>query len=180
MNRMMTGAAGAALMLGGCATAPGPALPPADQQPHIAEADIREPGGRQVARASASQVGDSIRIRVEAAGLAPGTYGAHVHQTGRCDPPGFDSAGSHWNPTDREHGIQNPRGAHMGDLPNLIVGTNGQGFFEFTIAGAELAGGRMPMLDTDGASLVVHARPDDHRTDPSGNSGARIACGVFR
>jgi superoxide dismutase, Cu-Zn family len=179
MSRIMQGAAGAALILGGCATVNEPAGP-VYQQPQFVEAHVREPGGRQVARATASQVGDSIRIRVEAAGLPPGTYGAHVHEAGRCEPPSFETAGAHWNPTDREHGTQNPRGAHMGDLPNLIVGTNGQGFFEFTIAGAALAGGRMAMLDADGAALVVHARPDDHRTDPSGNSGARIACGVFR
>jgi superoxide dismutase, Cu-Zn family len=144
------------------------------------EADMRDPAGRLMARSTASQVGDGIRVRVEAAGLAPGTYAAHVHAVGRCDPPGFDSAGPHWNPTNREHGSNNPRGMHKGDLPNLIVGANGEGSFEYSIPQARLAGGPMAMLDADGAAVVIHANPDDYRTDPSGNSGARIACGVYR
>jgi Cu-Zn family superoxide dismutase len=98
-----------------------------------------------------------------------------VHAVGRCDPPGFESAGPHWNPTGREHGSQNPRGQHLGDLPNLLVGADGEGSFDLGIAGADLRA----MLDTDGAALVIHAGADDYRTDPSGNSGARIACGVF-
>ncbi|MFN3945201.1 MAG: superoxide dismutase family protein [Allosphingosinicella sp.] len=178
--KAMIMSAGAALALAGCAAVGDPLPPPQGPMPGSASAELREPGGRLVARTTATQVGDSIRLRVDAAGLAPGTYAAHIHAVGRCDPPSFDSAGPHWNPLDREHGMQNPRGSHMGDLPNLMVGTSGEGFFEYTIPAAQLTGGPMPMLDGDGASLVVHARPDDHRTDPSGNSGARIACGVFR
>ena len=144
-----------------------------------ASAEIRDAGGRLVANASAAVAGDRLRVRVEAAGLAPGTYAAHIHMTGRCDPPGFDSAGAHWNPTGRQHGSQNPQGQHLGDLPNLLVGTNGEGSFELGISGGELSGGQRALLDADGAALVIHAAPDDYRTDPSGNSGARIACGVF-
>jgi Cu-Zn family superoxide dismutase len=132
-----------------------------------------------MARATATQVGDSIRVKVEAAGLRPGTYGAHVHMTGRCDPPDFASAGPHWNPTGQQHGKNNPRGMHKGDLPNLFVGTDGRGSFETTVPRTSLTGGATPLLDSDGASVVVHAAPDDYRTDPSGNSGARIACGVL-
>jgi Cu-Zn family superoxide dismutase len=132
-----------------------------------------------MARATATQVGDSIRVKVEAAGLRPGTYGAHVHMTGRCDPPDFASAGPHWNPTGQQHGKNNPRGMHKGDLPNLLVGTDGRGNFEMTVSRTSLTGGATPLLDSDGASVVVHAAPDDYRTDPSGNSGARIACGVL-
>jgi superoxide dismutase, Cu-Zn family len=179
MMKAIQGAGAAALLLTGCAMHREPPLPPPLPVAN-AEADVREPGGRPVARASALQVADSIRIRVEAAGLAPGTYAAHVHAVGHCQPPSFESAGPHWNPTGREHGMQNPRGAHLGDLPNLIVGANREGSFEFTIPAGRLAGGPMAMLDEDGAALVIHANPDDHRTDPSGNSGARIACGVFR
>ena len=144
-----------------------------------ARAEIRDAGGRLVANASAVEAGGRLRVRVEAAGLAPGTYAAHVHMTGRCDPPGFDSAGAHWNPTGRQHGSQNPQGQHLGDLPNLMVGADGEGSFELGIAGAELSGGSRALLDADGAALVIHAAPDDYRTDPSGNSGARIACGTF-
>lgn len=132
-----------------------------------------------MARATTSQVGDSIRVRVEAMGMSPGAYGAHVHAVGRCDAPDFTSAGPHWNPAGRQHGKNNPQGMHHGDLPNLTVGTDGRGSFEVTIPGGRIAGGSHPLLDGDGAAVVIHAGPDDYRTDPSGNSGARIACGIL-
>lgn len=143
-----------------------------------ASADLRDASGRTLASAVASET-NGVRVRVEAAGLTPGTYAVHVHAVGRCDPPDFQSAGPHWNPTAHQHGRLNPQGPHMGDLPNLSVGTDGNGAVEFTIVGAALRGGDHPLLDGDGAAVVVHANPDDYRTDPSGNSGARIACGVL-
>ncbi|MDQ4087314.1 MAG: superoxide dismutase family protein [Pseudomonadota bacterium] len=164
----------AVLALAGCAAGE-PVEPVSDLTE--ARADIRDATGRIVANASA-MAGDRLRVRVEAAGLAPGTYGAHIHAVGRCDPPGFETAGPHWNPTQRQHGSQNPAGPHLGDLPNLLVGADGQGSFELAVGGAEMGGPR-GLLDRDGAALVIHAAPDDYRTDPSGNSGARIACGVF-
>lgn len=148
--------------------------------PGEARAEVRDAGGRLLATATAADAGDRLRVSVEASGLAPGFYAAHVHAVGRCDPPGYESAGPHWNPLNREHGAQNPQGPHLGDLPNLLVGADGTGSFEFAIPGASLAGRQLPMLDGDGAALVIHAGADDYRTDPSGNSGARIACGVFR
>ncbi|HZF95760.1 MAG TPA: superoxide dismutase family protein [Allosphingosinicella sp.] len=170
----------AALAAGACSTAGRErAAVDAPPGPSATQADIRDPSGRTVARASVSQLGDALRVRIEATGLAPGIYGAHVHSAGRCDAPAFESAGPHWNPTGRQHGRDNPAGQHLGDLPNLMVGTDGRGSFEFTIPGAALSGGARPVLDGDGAAVVVHARPDDYRTDPSGNSGARIACGVL-
>ena len=144
-----------------------------------AQAEVRDPGGRLVARSTVTQVGDSLRVGVEATGLVPGTYAAHVHTVGRCDPPAFESAGPHWNPTGRQHGSQNPQGQHLGDLPNLMVGTDGVGSLEYTILGASLSGRAAPMLDGDGAAVVIHTQPDDYRTEPSGNSGARLACGVL-
>jgi Cu-Zn family superoxide dismutase len=145
-----------------------------------ASADIRNVVGQSKATATATQVGDSIRIRVDAQGMPRGTYAAHVHTTGSCAPPDFTSAGPHWNPTGQQHGRNNPAGMHKGDLPNLAVGTDGRGSFEFTIPSASVAGGNMALLDTDGAALVIHAQADDYRSDPSGNAGSRIACGVFR
>lgn len=102
-----------------------------------------------------------------------------IYTIGRCDTPGFTSAGPHWNPTGKMHGRDAPNGPHMGDLPNLIAGTDGNGRLEATIPGARLEGGATPLLDADGAAIVIHATADDCRTDPSGNSGARIACGAF-
>jgi Cu-Zn family superoxide dismutase len=160
----------AILALGGCASVAVPA--PSDT------ASISDPAGRAVARAVVRQAAGGLAVHVEAAGLAPGIYGVHLHAVGHCDPPGFASAGPHWNPAGRQHGRDNPAGPHMGDLPNLSVAVEGRGAVDFTIAGAALAGANA-LLDGDGAAVVVHAQADDYRTDPSGNSGARIACGVL-
>src|SRR3546814_8513492 len=89
--------------------------------------------------------------------------------TGVCTPPDFSSAGGHWNPMQKQHGKNNPQGMHMGDLPNLLIGTDGRGSMEITVPGADLASGSNPMLDADGAAMVVHAGPDDMVSDPSGN-----------
>jgi Cu-Zn family superoxide dismutase len=120
-----------------------------------------------------------IEVRVQAAGLPAGHYGVHLHAVGRCEGPAFTSAGPHWNPTGRQHGTLNPAGHHLGDLPNLDVDEHGAGRLEFAIAGATTSGAG-GLFDADGTSLVIHAAADDYRTDPSGNSGARIACGVLR
>ncbi|HEV2866053.1 MAG TPA: superoxide dismutase family protein [Allosphingosinicella sp.] len=166
---------GFAAALAGCA---GQAPVEPVSSPGEVRADVRDAAGRLIATAIATEGADGVRVRLETSALAPGGYGAHIHSVGRCDPPGFESAGPHWNPAQRQHGSQNPQGQHLGDLPNLIVGANGEGSFEFAIPGATLAG-RRGMLDGDGAAIVVHAAADDYRTDPSGNSGARIACGVL-
>ncbi|HEX8401397.1 MAG TPA: superoxide dismutase family protein [Allosphingosinicella sp.] len=144
-----------------------------------ASAEVRDAAGQGKARVQARQVGDAVRVRVEATGMAVGTYAAHVHTTGVCAPPDFTSAGPHWNPTNQQHGKDNPAGMHKGDLPNLTIGANGRGSIEYAIPAASIRGGATPMLDGDGAALVIHAQADDYRTDPSGNAGARVACGVF-
>lgn len=139
---------------------------------------LADRNGRAVGSAQIEERRGAVRVDVIARGMAPGTYGMHVHMVGRCDAPDFTTAGAHWNPTGQQHGRDNPAGAHSGDLPNLSVGANGQGSVGFTIADASLTGGARPMADADGASLMIHAQADDYRTDPSGNSGARIACAV--
>jgi Cu-Zn family superoxide dismutase len=170
----------AAASVAGCATnrTRDEAAPP-ESGPMTASAQLTDAGGQLRARASVDDVGDGIRVRIEAAGLAQGAYGAHIHTTGRCDPPAFTTAGPHWNPTARQHGKDNPEGMHKGDLPNLLVGTDGQGSFEYTVPGVAVGGGVDDLLDGDGAAVVIHAQPDDYRSDPSGNSGNRIACGVL-
>jgi Cu-Zn family superoxide dismutase len=136
---------------------------------------------RGVSKAFAGLIPDrgGVRVEINASGMAPGTYGAHIHTTGRCDPPGFESAGGHWNPTGRQHGAENPQGRHLGDLPNLQINPQGNGRLVFAVPSASLQSGANPLLDADGAAIVIHAGADDHRTDPSGNSGARIACGII-
>ena len=145
-----------------------------------ATADLRDASGRAMGTATATQAGDAIRIRIDGMNMPAGAHGAHVHMTGQCTAPGFESAGGHWNPTGADHGKDNPAGMHKGDLPNILIGTNGGGTLEYSIPDAGVSGSGGAMLDADGAAMVIHAGPDDYRTDPSGNSGARIACGVFR
>lgn len=140
-----------------------------------ATAAMRTAAGADAGRATATEVTGGMRFTLDVKGLPPGTHGAHVHMVGRCDAPGFESAGAHWNPTARQHGTLNPQGPHDGDLPNLIIGTDGRGTIGINVPGATMAA----MLDADGAAMLVHAATDDLRTAPSGNSGARIACGVF-
>ena len=140
-----------------------------------ASAMLRTAAGADVGTATASEVAGGLRFTVDVKNMPAGTHGAHVHTTGRCDAPDFATAGPHWNPTSMKHGSMNPQGPHEGDLPNLIIGTDGRGTIGITVPGATMAG----LLDADGGAMVVHAGADDLVTDPSGNSGGRIACGVF-
>lgn len=131
--------------------------------------------GAPIGSVRAWQTAGGVSFHVEGAGLPHGLHGIHVHAVGRCDPPDFTSAGGHWNPAGKKHGLSNPAGPHAGDLPNVEVAANGVLSATVTVAGATLP----EMLDADGAALVLHAAADDYRTDPSGNSGARIACAVI-
>ena len=140
-----------------------------------ATAMLHDAAGKPVGRASATEVVGGLRVTFEGMALPPGTHGLHVHTTGLCEAPGFTTAGGHWNPTGRQHGSMNPNGQHQGDLPNLTVGSDGRGTLGAVIPGATMAG----LLDADGAAIVVHAGADDLMSDPAGNSGGRIACGVF-
>ena len=119
-------------------------------------------------------------MSIAAIGLPPGVHGVHLHAVGKCDGPKFKSAGPHWNPTSRKHGRDNPEGWHLGDLTSIEIGADGSGHSSFSIEAARLTDGPNALLDADGASLVIHANPDDYKTDPSGNSGDRIACGVIQ
>jgi len=118
-----------------------------------------------------------LAMRLEARGLPPGDLGMHIHEVGRCDGPDFKSAGGHWNPGGKQHGKFNPAGKHEGDLGNLWVMDNGSVRVEEI---PDPAGNAPSPFDADGAALVIHAQRDDQMTDPSGNSGARIACAVLQ
>lgn len=171
MRLMMVTAVSAAL-LGGCAMNGG-GMGGGDAG---AIADLVTANGQPAGRATATQTASGIEVMFEGRNLPPGPHGLHVHTTGRCDAPTFETAGGHWNPTGMKHGSQNPAGPHAGDLPNLNVASDGMGRLTFTLPGGTMDG----LFDTDGSALMVHAGPDDLRTDPSGNSGGRIACGIFR
>jgi Cu-Zn family superoxide dismutase len=145
-----------------------------------AMADLVDAQGVIKGHAMVMQGKDGLHISVHAAGLTPGVHAVHVHAIGLCTAPDFKSAGGHWNPTMKQHGRDNPAGMHMGDMPNMIVGADGTGSLEAVIAGGMLNGGEMPLLDADGAAVVIHETADDYKTDPAGAAGARIACGVVK
>lgn len=140
-----------------------------------ATATLQTADGQATGTARASQGIGGVRIVLNVEGLPPGEHGVHVHMTGACEAPTFASAGSHWNPTSQQHGLEGPAGQHAGDMPNLTVAEDGTGTLEYQLVGGTFA----DLMDADGAAFVVHADPDDQMTDPSGNSGDRIACGVF-
>ena len=145
-----------------------------------AQAVLKDRGGVQVAAATFTEGSAGVRIQLTASGLRPGAKGIHIHTVGKCEPPDFTSAGAHFNPIDRKHGRQNPEGAHAGDLPNLIVSDTGSASFDVTSKTVTLqTGSPTSLFGPDGTSLVIHAEQDDEKTDPAGNSGARIACGVI-
>lgn len=137
---------------------------------------MRDAQGRDLGTVTLAESAQGITLTGSLRGLAPGEHGIHVHTTGKCEPP-FESAGPHWNPTTKQHGTQNPQGPHLGDMPNLTVGADSSVSVQATTAGGTLRG-QNALLDADGAAVVVHAGPDDYRTDPSGQSGDRIACGT--
>lgn len=142
-------------------------------------AELRNASGASVGTASLTQVGNVVRIVLDAKGIQPGLHAVHIHAVGKCDPPDFNSAGPHFNPTGKQHGALNPQGSHAGDLPNLNVGPDGNGRLETATEQITLGTGTSSLWDADGSSLVVHAAPDDFKTDPTGNAGARVACGVI-
>ena len=138
--------------------------------------------GQTIGSVTAYQSGGGVTFRIEAAGLPHGVHGIHVHAVGRCDGPKFESAGAHWNPAMKKHGFSNPNGPHAGDLSNVTVAANGRLSATLALANADLTQAvSVPgaLLDADGAALVLHAQADDYATDPSGNSGDRIACAVL-
>jgi Cu-Zn family superoxide dismutase len=137
--------------------------------------------GEPVGSARLTQGPQSVTIAVEVSQLPPGMHGFHIHAIGKCDPPDFQTAGGHFNPFGKKHGLKNAEGPHAGDLPNLEVGPDGKGRIEATIGGLTLGKeGFAILLDPNGTAVVIHAGPDDEMTDPAGNSGARIACGVIK
>lgn len=121
-----------------------------------------------------------LHLNVKVSGLTPGLHGIHIHGIGACTGPAFTSAGSHHNPDGALHGLDDPAGAHAGDLPNLIVNGEGRGHLDVVSDRATLSAGRLSVFDGDGSAIVIHAAEDDQQsTSPTGNSGARVACGVI-
>ena len=155
-----------------------PYVPPFTDPPPSALAHLVDSSGRVVGQAVLLQKGKNVRILLDVTGIGAGIKGVHIHDVGQCDPPSFESAGGHFNPTKAEHGSLNPRGPHAGDLPSIVVDGTGRGHLEVT-AHVTLEKGKNSLFDKNGSALVIHADPDDQRTDPDGKSGGRLACGVI-
>lgn len=143
----------------------------------VGEARLTFANGQPAGTATLLNDANGLRIAVEATGMTPGAHGFHLHTTGKCEGPGFTSAGGHLNPDNRKHGTLASGGAHLGDLPNLQVGPGGSGTATEDVPGGRAALGSI--FDADGTAVIIHANPDDYRTDPTGNAGDRVACGVF-
>lgn len=182
MNRLFLSAAALGVALAGCATGEagttGAGMAATTKGP-AAHANLVGADGSARGMAHVTASANGLDVHVEATGVPAGVHGIHIHTVGRCDGPDFQTAGGHWNPTSRAHGTENPQGAHSGDLPNITIGADGRGMLHFSVPGATLEGQGASLLDADGAAVVIHANADDYRTDPSGNSGGRIACGVL-
>lgn len=121
-----------------------------------------------------------VNVEISSLTLPAGPHGIHFHDVGKCEGPAFTTAGGHYNPMGMEHGLQNPKGPHAGDNQNIVIPAGGVGNVSFSTDRVSLTPGTRTLLDADGTALVVHASADDQVTNPSGNSGARIACGVVR
>jgi Cu-Zn family superoxide dismutase len=151
-----------------------------------AVAEMLDEGGRKIGSATLTQVGDKVQIEMDVRNLKPGEHALHIHNTGDCHTPGpdgkaFTNAGEHFNPTNKKHGRDNPDGPHAGDLPNFTVAADGTAKVKVDNALVTLESGKSNSLfQPGGTCLVIHAGPDDYKTDPSGNSGDRVACGVIK
>lgn len=161
------------LLLGACAT-----MDQTDKTSTLARATLSDTAGAPVGTVRIEQSGTALSLVADVRGMSAGQHGIHMHTTGKCEAPGFTSAGGHLNPTAHQHGTMNPAGPHLGDLPNITVAADGTGTLSAPLSGTA-ATVLASLFDADGTAIVVHAGSDDYKTDPSGNSGGRVACGVL-
>jgi Cu-Zn family superoxide dismutase len=144
-----------------------------------ASATLADPSGKQVGTAKVTGDSTGVAIDLDVTGLAAGPHGVHVHTVGSCEArndTAFAMAGGHFNPEGKKHGLKNPDGPHAGDTEGITVGADGHGTAHLTLPKATLS----TLLDADGAAIVIHEKADDQKTDPSGGSGGRVACGVIK
>ena len=145
----------------------------------VADSKFKNAEGKEVGTVHIEHMPSATLFLIKLHDMPPGVHGIHIHSVDKCTPPTFDSAGPHWNPTNHQHGTKNPKGPHAGDLPNITIPADGKLETQIVVTGMLQWQGEGGILDGDGASMVIHANPDDYMTDPSGNSGARIACATL-
>ncbi|MFC4410410.1 superoxide dismutase family protein [Chungangia koreensis] len=156
-------------------------IPVAAEVSKSMEVDLMNAKGEKVGMVALTQADKGVHLHILAEGLEPGKKAIHFHETAKCDAPKFEGAGSHFNPGGKEHGFKNPKGYHAGDLPNLTVEADGTVDLEITTPEVTLnASEANSLLDADGSAIVIHEKEDDYKTNPSGNSGARIVCGEIK
>jgi len=135
--------------------------------------------GQDAGTAIIKSASHGVIVELKAKNLPAGEHGIHFHQNAKCDPPDFKTAGPHFNPEGKKHGLKNPEGHHAGDMKNLTVAANGTARATIVDNDVDLGDGGRSLFSNGGTALVIHAKPDDMTTDPTGNSGDRIACGVI-
>ena len=145
----------------------------------MAKAELHNSQGELVGIATFTEGSNGVKIVAHVRNLSPGYRGFHIHEVGKCDPPDFASAGEHFNPYESSHGLADPKGPHAGDLPNLLVAPDGTGVIVTESMLLTLGEGKNSLFHPNGTALVIHVHADDHRTDPSGKAGDRLACGVI-
>ncbi|MGV3710203.1 MAG: superoxide dismutase family protein [Gemmatimonas sp.] len=159
------------------AAAAAAAPPPA--APSGAMATVVDAAGKELGMLMLADAAGGITVSGTLKGLAPGDHGIHIHTVGMCEAPAYTTAGGHWNPSNKMHGKDNAQGPHFGDMMNITVGADSSASVQLTTSGGTLHAADM-LMDADGAAVVVHAKADDYKTDPSGNSGDRVACGTIK
>jgi len=141
--------------------------------------NLSDAQGKSVGTAKLSAASKGVKIQLNLMNLPPGEHGIHVHMVAKCEGPAFTSAGGHLNPDMKHHGLQNPDGPHAGDMPNFMVGADGKAKATIIAPGVTMGDDSHSIFSNGGTALVIHAMSDDMKSDPAGNAGARIACGVI-